>query len=255
MLYSVRMRAAQGGPHEAGGRHISGAERLVLAEQINTVMTAMLDRARGHSRGSADFINITVEAVAETSVMRVPLLTPTTTCVDNVTDGQAAATMLLRQAGVTPKAITSGFEHLLGLTESMRGAILLCAATGRRLDERGQRGVRVSRMDIADAAAFSHYLATRGLANIHVWEAMVLAAKAMAAPGVVAELCWSDDPDYVAGYVAAKSGYYHRITRLKPNGSSLGGRIFFVQPGTDVGRLISYLERQPVLVTLAKEGT
>ena len=28
-LYSVRMRAAQGGPHEKGGHHISGAERIV----------------------------------------------------------------------------------------------------------------------------------------------------------------------------------------------------------------------------------
>ena len=28
-LYSVRMRASQGGPHENGGHHISGAERIV----------------------------------------------------------------------------------------------------------------------------------------------------------------------------------------------------------------------------------
>ena len=29
MVYSIRMRAAKGGPHEQGGSHISGAERLV----------------------------------------------------------------------------------------------------------------------------------------------------------------------------------------------------------------------------------
>ena len=29
MLYSIRMRASQGGPHEEGGRHISGAERIL----------------------------------------------------------------------------------------------------------------------------------------------------------------------------------------------------------------------------------
>ena len=28
-LYSIRMRGAEGGPHEEGGRHISGAERIV----------------------------------------------------------------------------------------------------------------------------------------------------------------------------------------------------------------------------------
>lgn len=29
MLYSVRMRAAEGGSHEQGGKHISGAEKLI----------------------------------------------------------------------------------------------------------------------------------------------------------------------------------------------------------------------------------
>jgi len=34
MLYSVKMRSAQGGPHEQGGRHISGAERILSEEKI-----------------------------------------------------------------------------------------------------------------------------------------------------------------------------------------------------------------------------
>lgn len=33
MLYSVKMRSAQGGPHEQGGRHISGAERILSEEK------------------------------------------------------------------------------------------------------------------------------------------------------------------------------------------------------------------------------
>ena len=35
-LYSVRMRAAQGGPHENGGHHISGAERIVTLNQVGS---------------------------------------------------------------------------------------------------------------------------------------------------------------------------------------------------------------------------
>lgn len=253
MLYSVRMRAAQGGPHEAGGRHISGAERLVASDKINSVTAAMVARAQNHSRGTADFINITVEAVAEEQVARVPLLTPTTFKAKNVAAGQAAATAALQQAGVAPVAITNAFEQLLALPDSMRGAMLLCAATGRRIDDRGQRGVRVSRMDIANTASFKRMLAAYGMANTHAWEAMVLAAKVVSGSGIVAELCWSDDPEYITGYVAAKSGY-HRISQLKPYGSPLGGRVFFVRPGTDVNSLITYLERQPVLVTLPDEG-
>ena len=36
-LYSVRMRAAQGGPHENGGHHISGAERMVTLNQVGFI--------------------------------------------------------------------------------------------------------------------------------------------------------------------------------------------------------------------------
>ena len=34
MVYSIRMRSAQGGPHEQGGSHISGAERLVSESDL-----------------------------------------------------------------------------------------------------------------------------------------------------------------------------------------------------------------------------
>ena len=62
-LYSVRMRAAQGGPHEKGGHHISGAERIVKLEEVGTIAQSLADRALHHSKGTADFINITVDLI------------------------------------------------------------------------------------------------------------------------------------------------------------------------------------------------
>ena len=50
MLYSVKMRSAQGGPHEQGGRHISGAERILSEEKIEQAIVAMLHRAQKHQR-------------------------------------------------------------------------------------------------------------------------------------------------------------------------------------------------------------
>ena len=35
-LYSIRMRGAEGGPHEEGGRHISGAERIVEESDLES---------------------------------------------------------------------------------------------------------------------------------------------------------------------------------------------------------------------------
>ena len=56
-------------------------------------------------------------------------------------------------------------------------------------------------------------------------EALVLATKVQSCPGIVGELCWSDDPDYTVGYVAC-NGIYHRIPNMKEMGNPIGGRVF-----------------------------
>lgn len=42
MLYSVKMRSSLGGYHGEGGRHISGAERIVPEDQVEADVIAML---------------------------------------------------------------------------------------------------------------------------------------------------------------------------------------------------------------------
>lgn len=248
MLYSVRMRSAKGGAHELGGRHISGAERLVEKERIQQIAGEMVARALGHSRGCADFITVTIDAVNPEQVCRVPLLPITTVDVPDAEAGRRAAMTILLQSGVSERAVCSAMALLLSLPDSMHGAMLVCRNTGKRLDEAGQAGIRVSRMDIADDQHYRQGLLAQGLTSIHVREALVLASKVAAAPGIVAEVCWSDDPEYTAGYVASAAGYC-RITQLKNHGSPVGGRVFFLQPGTDLAALIDYLGQQPVLVT------
>lgn len=247
MLYSVRMRAAQGGSHEDGGRHISGAERLVTADDIAATAAAMVKRALGHSRGQAEFINIQVDLVPTEQILRVPLLPVNTFAVSDYHEGRNAALKLLKEAGVAEQAVRLGLEQLLGLDDSLRGAMLVCAQTGRRIDDSGKRGIRVSRMDSSNAECYRQFLEGHGLGGTHAREAMLLAAKVISAPGVVAELCWSDDPEYQAGYVASNQGY-KRITQLKPLGSPHGGRVFFITPNTDLAQLEHYLQFQPVLV-------
>lgn len=249
MLYSVRMRSAQGGSHENGGRHISGAERLVAADEISTVAAGMVERALAHSRGQADFINIQVDMVAEEQIKRVPLLPIHTLAVTDYRQGRSAALRQLEAAGVSEQAAREGMEQLLALDDSLRGAMLVCAETGQRLDHSNRRGIRVSRMDSSDAVGYRQFLERQGLCGIHAREAMLLAAKVISAPGVVAELCWSDDPEYTAGYVASSQGYT-RVTQLKELGSPHGGRVFFIKPDTQIARLEQYLQNQPVLVEL-----
>lgn len=248
-MYSVRMRSAEGGAHEIGGRHISGAERIVSHEMVAQTTNAMLERAFTHTRGTADFINIVVEKIPADTVQEVPLLSVHTAAGSDVTASHQTAEAALVQAGVTPAAAQMGMEALLSLADSMGGAMLLCAVTGKRLDDTGSRGVRVSRMDIADEQGFIAQLAKSGINNTHVREALVLASKVAAAPDMVAELCWSDDPEYTTGYVASPAGYI-RIPNCKPLGSLLGGRVFFVKPDAGLDIIIDYLRHQPVLVRL-----
>ena len=231
-----------------GGRHISGAERLVEKERIQQIAGEMVARALEHSRGCADFITVTIDAVNPEQVCRVPLLPVTTVDVPDAEAGRRAAMTILLQSGVSERAVCSAMALLLSLPDSMHGAMLVCRNTGKRLDEAGQAGIRVSRMDIADDQHYRQGLLAQGLTNIHVREALVLASKVAAAPGIVAEVCWSDDPEYTAGYVASAAGYC-RITQLKEYGSPVGGRVFFLRPGTDLAALIDYLGQQPVLVT------
>lgn len=248
MLCSVKMRSSRGGRRGIGGKHISGAERIVPEETAEETAAAMMRRALNHERGKADFIQIRVELVKPESIRTCPLLPVSTRDVRTVKEGRAAAREELILAGVSPQAAEAGIAALESLTDSMRGAMVLDSETGRRLDGLGERGVRCTNMDAADSAGYDRLMAARGLGGDHPREALVLASKVAYAPGTAAELCWSDDPRYVTGYVGSAARGYRRIPVLKETGDPVGGRIFFVRPGTDIHAYVDYMQEQTVLV-------
>ena len=237
-LYSVRMRAAQGGPHEKGGHHISGAERIVKLEEVGAIAQSLADRALHHSKGSADFINITVDLIPPERITYIDCLKVEEHKTSSISESHQLATDLLQGPHISETAVLKAISLLKSLDKSMRGAMLVDAITGERLDT-GDRGVRVSHMDSFDSHALGD--------NEHMREALVLASKVQSADGIVGELCWSDDPDYTVGYVAC-NGVYHRLSNMKEFGSDIGGRIFFVRSDIDSESVIEYLERTPVLV-------
>ena len=237
-LYSVRMRAAQGGPHEKGGHHISGAERIVKLEEVGAIAQSLADRALHHSKGTADFINITVDVIPANEITYVDCLQVEEHRANTIAEAHQLAIELLQGTHITEVAIQNAMTLLKELDSSMRGAMLVDATTGKRIDV-GNRGVRVSHMDSFDSKSLGE--------NEHMREALVLASKVQSAEGIVGELCWSDDPDYTVGYVAC-NGIYHRIPKMKELGSHIGGRVFFVRSDIDKESIIEYLEKAPVLV-------
>jgi 6-carboxyhexanoate--CoA ligase len=237
-LYSVRMRAAQGGPHENGGHHISGAERIVKLDDVGTIAQSLAERALHHSKGTADFINITVDLIPPEKISYIDCLKVEEHKTGSISESHQLAIELLQGTTITETAVRKAIGMLKNLDRSMRGAMLVDAISGERLDE-GNRGVRVSHMDSFDSHALGD--------NEHMREALVLASKVQSADGVVGELCWSDDPDYTVGYVAC-NGVYHRLPNMKELGSNIGGRVFFVRSDIDSESVIEYLESAPVLV-------
>lgn len=253
-LFSMKMRASQGGPHEEGGRHISGQERIVDREHLESCVHSMIERAHTHQRGFADFINIKIELIDLDEVAYKPILKFSEVTVHNLEEGRQAAFDELVAAGVSEKAARNGIDAILALPDSMRGAMIMDAVSGERLDNLGMRGVRVSDMDVAKPEDFKDALDAIGLTSEHAREAMVLAAKVASSEDSVAELCWSDDPQYTIGYVASPKNQYRRIPYLKPAGDMLGGRVFYVKPGTDIQKYRNYMEHQITFITANEDG-
>ena len=229
-LFTVKMRAS------LDGRHISGAERIVEPSRISRTFAALADRALRHPKGMPDFINLKAEVVD--SALRIPALPVEAVEVADSAAGWKVAVETLREAGVTrADEIYVRFRETYGL----RGAMLIDADTLERLDGTGDRGVRATNMDSSQPPP-------AGTKN-HFAEALTLASKVLSAPGIVAEVCVSDDPDYVTGYVATHKAGYRRITRLKELGDESGGRIFLYRGRREnVAATIEYLERQTVIV-------
>ncbi|MBQ6246773.1 MAG: 8-amino-7-oxononanoate synthase [Kiritimatiellae bacterium] len=232
-LFSVKMRASR------GGDHVSGAERIVAAQAAPETAAALVRRALSHAKGEPDFIGVKV--VQTKDVLRVKALPVATEEAATPREGLGIAARLLREAGV---ARADEVVAMMAGADPMRGAMLVDVDTLERLEPDRARGVRATCMDAAGAQG-----RLPASAKNHYAEAIVLASKVAAAPGIVAELCISDDPGYVTGYVASRTIGYRRITCMKELGDARGGRIFLCRGiAGDPAETIRFLEETPVLV-------
>ena len=232
--YSVKMRASR------AGTHTSGAEKIVPASNVPVVASLLTERALCHPKGVPDFLNIKIEALPK-DILRLKALEVTTHATSSSGEGLSLAASLLADEGI---ARIEEIMRLFSESHSMRGAMLLDADTLERLEPDRERGVRATYMDDVSSLAKG---TARG--KNHYAEAIVLATKVQHAPGIIGEICVSDDPDYVTGYVATKRLGYRRITVIKEKGDPNGGRIFLYRgKKEDAAKTIDFLEKTPVLV-------
>jgi len=215
-LYSLKMRASN--REDRIEKHISGAEKIIREDSLSLYSEALLTRALYHSKGKADFVNMKIEKVNQEDILYLEALPVTTVNVDNYQEGIQKLLAMLGKMGITNASAILG---KLKDTYNMRGAMILDVDTLERLEPDKDRGIRATYMD-ADNSILQEKKDTKN----HYNEAIILATKVAYAPNIIGEICISDDPDYVTGYVASKGIGYVRITKLKEMGSQDGGRIF-----------------------------
>lgn len=238
-LFSLKMRASE----NIGGKsvHISGAEKIVSEKQLADYATAMIDRGLHHSKGNADFLNIKIEKVDSEKIIYLDALPVTTVEVEDWRQGQEEIIRFLNEIGI-PEPLK--IVDFLKETYAMRGAMLLDINQLKRLEPDKERGIRATYMD-QDRSQIKYFSPEKN----HYSEAIVLATKVVNCPGIVGEICISDDPYYVTGYVASKECGYRRITKMKEMGSENGGRIFLYNGRPeDVHKTIDFLQCQRVIV-------
>lgn len=250
-VYSVRMRAAAGGPHEDGGRHVSGAERLVDAVDVADAVSSLTRRAMDRE-AETDFVRITIDRLRRSDVETTQVLKLRTTPAMAPAESISHARLLLVESGIAKEAVDAAFAWLMGSTAAgaLRGARLVDSRSGADLTPDAKRGVRASRFDYAPGAAgvVEAALSDVGLTHFRTREALALATKVIWA-GVAAELCWSDEHGYVAGYVATPRDGYVRYADFKPAGA-VGGRIFFIDRSKIRPEpVVDLLERQSLWIT------
>ena len=237
-LYSVKMRSSK------EDNHISGAENIISKENLDKVVSVLISRALEHSKGSADFINLKVEKVIDFDYINP--LESTTVNVSNVSEGFMGVKKILSDIGLK-EIVVEKAVNILNSIRDMRGAVILDINSLERLEKDEKRGVRVTYMDLENRDEKG--LIKSEKYNTHFIEAVVLASKVISSPQIVAEICYSDDADYTAGYVATKEFGYVRFDHLKEKGEKSGGRVFlFDSSKGTLEECIEYLENKRVIV-------
>ena len=247
-LYSIRMRAS------VRGRHVSGAEGIVPSDRIDTFLQELISRARGKA-SVPDEIVLSIDRLDGVPIRTLRALDVVTLGVSGMQANRAAAVTVLMYTGVSrtvaEEAINVISRGAAPSWENMRGAMIIDGRTGERLEPDPERGVRVSRFGWrgGEEEKAVRKLEERGLSHVRTREALALATKGAFAPGVIAELCWSDDPDYTAGYVASPVLGYVRFPFLKDAGDAKGGRAYFVSRETfDEDAFLAYMRKEAVLI-------
>lgn len=224
-LYSIKMRASQ------NEGHISGAETICEASDIERMIATYFQKGFQHENGEPDFLNLKIEKV-NLPIVQIKAL-------PIIDHSQLKLSQLAASSHISQRAIEVAWRYIRNDT-CYRGAIILDAYSGERIDEFGERGCRTTHF------CFKQQREDK-IHNERIKDALAIATIFQSNEGVVGELCVSDDLNYTTGYFANHQGY-HRLYDLKLKGSREGGRVLFVNQQFHIDAFTYFCQQQPKCV-------
>ncbi len=93
--------------------HISGAERIILKEEIDEISKALIHRAQNHENGVPDFINLKIQLINPERIEYIPSLPVFMVQVSDHSSAQRACRALLQSAGVSSQSIHYASDFLM----------------------------------------------------------------------------------------------------------------------------------------------
>lgn len=236
------------------GAHLSGAEELVPAQELDHVLSSFSKRLLPHAFNTLTHPPqqiVTIDPVPKEAIQRKSLLPvqflESPSCEESAKGLHELLECLLPEGQA--ESVLDIFRKEIMETPPRHGALLV-TSRGRPFLEAGTTGIRTTHLGCDPSLRkaleenLDHFLAKP---NHRFIDALVLASKVLASESVLLEICVSDDPSYTTGYMASRLFGYVRIPHMKKPGIPKGGRLYVVSPTVHLPTLLRELRETPVL--------
>ncbi len=234
------------------GRHLSGGEDLVPAEEYSEALIRLGTRLFALPADGAHAQQIlTIDPVLPSEIVDGRLL-PVRALDSSGPEETRKSLLSILSSLFSPAAASRILEvfdrEILG--RSSRNGALLVGENGEILADTQAEGVRTTHMGCRPTLrrilgeTVDRHLPPPSHRFV---DALILSSKVLMAEPILLEICASDDPSYQTGYLASRTTGYVRIPFIKPPDLPTGGRIYLVREGADIPSLVAFLRKTPVL--------
>lgn len=232
-IFNIKMRASR------DNIHISGAEQIIGKDDINIALENLFKRAISKidniDNSNSIEVNLKINRLDKTPIILKALdskYIETSTSIEAI----EIIKKIFIECGIY------NIDKIIDIfinKPQMRGAILLDIYTLEQIQPDRERGIRVSCID---------YLNRDSKKKNYFKEAISISTKIANVPGIVGEICVSDD-DYPDGCIMTPDKKSFAIRNLKSKYMK-GGRIFLYDKkiNPNINEVIEFIEKTPVIV-------